>query len=78
MGCKRHHIVRHVLLPGVLPGIVGSSTLTVVSLVGVSTMTGVVGVGGLGGTAIRYGYQRFDATVTAVAVVVLIGLVSFV
>ena len=76
MGCRRWHIVRHVLLPEALPGIVGGFTITVVSMIGASAMAGAVGAGGLGDLAIRYGYQRFDTTVMAVVIVVLVALVS--
>ncbi|MHA2940508.1 ABC transporter permease subunit, partial [Ralstonia mannitolilytica] len=78
MGCTRRHIVWHVLLPEALPGIIGGFTLTIVSLIGASAMAGAVGAGGLGDIAIRYGYQRFDTTVMAVVIVLLIGLVSLV
>lgn len=78
MGCRRWHIVRHVLLPEALPGIVGGFTITVVSMIGASAMAGAVGAGGLGDLAIRYGYQRFDTTVMVAVIVVLVGLVSLV
>ena len=78
IGCRRWHIVRHVLLPEALPGIVGGFTITVVSMIGASAMAGAVGAGGLGDMAIRYGYQRFDTTVMAVVIVVLIALVCLV
>jgi D-methionine transport system permease protein len=38
-------------------------------------MAGAVGAGGLGDMAIRYGYQRFDTTVMAAVIVVLVALV---
>lgn len=76
MGCRRWHIVRHVLLPEALPGIVGGFTITVVSMIGASAMAGAVGAGGLGDLAIRYGYQRFDTTVMGVVIVILVALVS--
>lgn len=78
MGCRRWHIVRHVLLPEALPGIVGGFTITLVSMIGASAMAGAVGAGGLGDLAIRYGYQRFDTTVMLAVIVVLIALVSLV
>ena len=78
MGCNRWHIVRHVLLPEALPGIVGGFTITVVSMIGASAMAGAVGAGGLGDLAIRYGYQRFDTTVMVAVIVVLVALVSLV
>ncbi len=76
MGCQRWDIVRHVLLPEALPGIVGGFTITVVSMIGASAMAGAVGAGGLGDLAIRYGYQRFDTTVMVAVIIVLIALVS--
>ncbi|MGU7783510.1 methionine ABC transporter permease [Burkholderia sp. PU8-34] len=76
MGAKRRHIVWHVLLPEALPGMVGGFTITVVALIGSTAMAGAVGAGGLGDLAIRYGYQRFDTTVMATVIVILIALVS--
>jgi D-methionine transport system permease protein len=78
MGCRRWHIVRHVLLPEALPGIIGGFTITIVSMIGASAMAGAVGAGGLGDMAIRYGYQRFDTTVMAVVLAVLIAMVCLV
>lgn len=78
MGCRRWHIIRHVLLPEASPGIVGGFTITVVTMIGASAMAGAVGAGGLGDMAIRYGYQRFDTTVMIAVIVVLIALVSLV
>jgi D-methionine transport system permease protein len=78
IGCRRWHIVRHVLLPEALPGIVGGFTITIVSMIGASAMAGAVGAGGLGDMAIRYGYQRFDTTVMAVVIAVLVALVCLV
>lgn len=75
IGCRRWHIVRHVLLPEALPGIIGGFTITVVSMIGASAMAGAVGAGGLGDVAIRYGYQRFDTTVMLVVIAILVALV---
>lgn len=78
IGASRWHIVRHVLLPEALPGIIGGFTITVVSMIGASAMAGAVGAGGLGDVAIRYGYQRFDTTVMVAVIVILVALVSVV
>ncbi|MCJ2010687.1 methionine ABC transporter permease [Methylobacterium sp. J-092] len=78
IGCRRRHILLHVLLPEALPGIVGGFTITVVSMIGASAVAGAVGAGGLGDVAIRYGYQRFDTTVMSVVIVILIVLVCLV
>lgn len=75
MGGNRWTIVREVLLPEALPGIVAGFTVTLVTLIGASAMAGAIGAGGLGDLAIRYGYQRFETTVMVAVVVVLVVLV---
>lgn len=74
-GCRRRDIVRHVLIPEALPGLIGGFTVTAVTMIGASAMAGAVGAGGLGDVAMRYGYQRFDTTVMAAVIAVLIALV---
>jgi D-methionine transport system permease protein len=74
-GATRTQIVRHVLLPEALPGLIAGFTVTLVALIGASAMAGAIGGGGLGDVAIRYGYQRFETTVMIVVVVALIALV---
>lgn len=76
MGGGRWTIVREVLVPEALPGIVAGFTLTLVTLVGASAMAGAIGAGGLGDLAIRYGYQRFETGIMIAVVIVLIVLVS--
>ncbi|PWF21918.1 methionine ABC transporter permease [Corticimicrobacter populi] len=76
MGCRKWHIVRHVLLPEALPGIIGGFTITLVALISSSAMAGAVGAGGLGDLAIRYGYQRFDTEVMLIVIAILIALVT--
>jgi D-methionine transport system permease protein len=78
IGCRRRHILLHVLLPEALPGIVGGFTITIVSMIGASAVAGAVGAGGLGDVAIRYGYQRFDTTVMTVVIAILVVLVCLV
>ena len=75
MGASRVAIVRHVLIPEALPGLVSGFTVTLVTLIGSSAIAGAVGAGGLGDLAIRYGYQRFETGVMAAVVAVLIVLV---
>jgi D-methionine transport system permease protein len=75
MGGNRWTIIREVLVPEALPGIIAGFTVTLVTLVGASAMAGAIGAGGLGDLAIRYGYQRFETTVMIAVVIVLIILV---
>ena len=76
-GCRRLHIVRHVLLPEALPGIIGGMTVSVIAMINASAMAGAVGAGGLGDLAIRYGYER-ETRVMFEVIVILIALVSIV
>jgi len=75
MGGNRWTIIREVLVPEALPGIVAGFTVTLVTLIGASAMAGAIGAGGLGDLAIRYGYQRFETSVMIAVVIVLIVLV---
>ncbi|WP_212559880.1 methionine ABC transporter permease [Serratia plymuthica] len=76
MGCRRGHIIRHVLLPEAMPGIVSGFTITLVTMINASAMAGAIGAGGLGDLAYRYGYQRFDTQVMLTVIVVLVALVT--
>ncbi len=78
MGSTRAKIVRAVLVPEALPGLVAGLTVTVIALVGYSAMAGAIGGGGLGALAISYGYQRFDAQVMVVCIVVIVVVVQLV
>ena len=49
-----------------------------IALIGYSAMAGVLGGGGLGDLAIRYGYQRFQPDVMIVTVVILIAMVQII
>ncbi len=75
-GASRWQVITRVLLPEAVPGLVTATTVMVVSLVGSSAMAGAVGGGGLGDLGIRYGYQRFQPTVMASVVVVLVVFVN--
>jgi len=78
MGATRFQIIRKVLLPEALPGLVAGGTVTAITLVSFTAMAGVVGAGGLGDLAIRYGYQRFQADIMLVTVALLVLLVQLI
>ncbi|NAW87055.1 methionine ABC transporter permease [Photobacterium halotolerans] len=78
MGATPVQIIRKVLLPEALPGIINAVTITLVTLVSYSAMAGTVGGGGLGDVGIRYGYQRFDGTVMMITVIMLVVLVQLI
>ena len=76
LGAPNRLIVRGVLFPESLPGLVRGFTVTAISLIGYSAMAGVVGGGGIGFLAINYGYYRYETGVMVVTVIVLIALVQ--
>ncbi|QUS36405.1 methionine ABC transporter permease [Falsirhodobacter algicola] len=78
MGATPFQIIRKVLVPEAMSGILLGLTLAVVSLIGYSAMVGAVGGEGLGDLGIRYGYQRFMPEVMLAVVVILIVMVQLV
>ncbi|MBC9070460.1 ABC transporter permease [Thauera sp. CAU 1555] len=76
MGATTRQIVIDALLPEARPGIIAAITITAITLVSYTAMAGVVGAGGLGDLAIRFGYQRFQTDVMIVTVVLLLVLVQ--
>lgn len=75
MGATPMQIIRKVLLPEALPGLVNAATITLITLVGYSAMGGAVGAGGLGQIGIQYGYIGYNATVMNCVLVLLVILV---
>ncbi|MFY0664985.1 MAG: ABC transporter permease [Natronospirillum sp.] len=76
MGASTRQIILHALLPEARPGIIAATTVTAITLVSYTAMAGVVGAGGLGDLAVRFGYQRFQTDVMVVTVVLLLLLVQ--
>jgi D-methionine transport system permease protein len=71
LGASRWQIVRKVLIPEALPGMLLGLATTVTSIINFSAMVGVVAGGGLGNVAVTYGYQRYS-TIHMVAVIIII------
>lgn len=71
-------IIKDVLLPEARPGMIAGLTVTVISTLGYSAMAGLVGGGGIGDLAIRFGYYRFQNEIMIATVVVLIVLVQLI
>ncbi|MDQ0660449.1 methionine ABC transporter permease [Paenibacillus sp. W2I17] len=76
MGASTRQIVRRVLLPEALPGLLAGITITIVTLVSYTAMAGMVGGGGLGTLAINYGYFRYQNEIMIISVVSMIILVQ--
>jgi len=78
MGSSLRQIVFKILLVEARSGLILGLTVTTISLLGYSAMAGIVGGGGIGDLAIRFGYYRFDNTVMFTTVVILVVLVQLI
>lgn len=78
MGSTTWQMVYKVILPETVPSLVNGVTLTLITLVGYSAMAGMVGGGGLGDIAIRYGYHRRENTVMLVTIFIVVILVQLI
>ena len=78
MGASEFQIVMRVLLPEARAALVLSLTVLAISFLSYSAVAGVVGGGGIGDLAIRYGYYRFETDVMIFTVTILIVLVQLI
>jgi D-methionine transport system permease protein len=76
MGIKKRQVISHVMLREASPSIILGLTIATVSLIGATAMAGLVGAGGLGDLAYRYGHLRYEAEVMYATVIILIILVQ--
>lgn len=78
MGISPVGIIFRVYLKESIPALARSTTITAISLLGLTAMGGVVGGGGLGSFVIRYGHNRFFQDITYVSVIVILIIVSII
>lgn len=76
MGATRWQVIWKVYLPEALPGLVAGITVTCITLVSYSAITGILGGGGLGDLAYRFGFQSFQTDVMIVATAILVLMVQ--
>lgn len=76
MGAGTMTIIMHVLLVEARTSILVGVTIALGTILGYSAMAGIVGGGGLGDIAMRYGYYRYEEEIMFVAVVLLVVLVQ--
>ena len=76
MGIKTRHIIWHVLIRESRSSIILGLTIATIGLIGATAMAGLVGAGGLGDLAYRFGHLRYQADVMYVTVFILIILVQ--
>lgn len=78
MGVTPWQLLYKVILPESKQPLLEGATLTLIALISYSGVVGIMGGGGLGDVAIRYGYQRFDVAMMLATIVILVVMVQFV
>ncbi len=76
MGAGNFQIIWKVMLAEARTSLLVGVTIAVGTILGYSAMAGVVGGGGLGDIAIRYGYYRYQTDVMLVTIIILVALVQ--
>jgi D-methionine transport system permease protein len=76
MGAKTRTIVWKVLIGEARTSLLVGMTIVLGTVLGYSAMAGIVGGGGLGDIAIRYGYYRYETGVMLVTLVFIVGIVQ--
>jgi D-methionine transport system permease protein len=78
MGASPWQIVSRVMVPETLPSLILGVSITTITLIGYSAMAGVVGGGGLGDIAIRYGYYRYQKDLMFLTIILLVVIVQII
>ena len=76
MGAKTRTIVFKVLIGEARTSLLIGVTIVLGTVLGYSAMAGVVGGGGLGDIAIRYGYYRYETGVMLITLIFIVGIVQ--
>lgn len=76
MGASNLRIIIHVLITESKTSLISGITIAIGTILGYSAMAGVVGGGGLGDIAVRYGYYRYQTKIMVITVILLIVLVQ--
>ena len=75
MGNSPFEIITVVYLREGLPSLVRASSITLISLLGLTAMAGTIGAGGIGNLAIAVGYNRYKNDVVIISVIVILIIV---
>ena len=76
MGATNGEIIMKVLLTESRPSLLIGAAISITTILGYSAMAGVVGGGGLGDVAIRYGYYRYNQDIMLITVTLLVIIVQ--
>lgn len=78
MGATTWQIVTKVMLVESIPSLLRGLSISTITILGYTTISGTVGAGGLGNLALRFGYQRYQKDVMYVTILLLIVLVCII
>lgn len=78
MGASPWQVIGKVMIPETLPSLILGVSITTITLIGYSAMAGVVGGGGLGDIAVRYGYYRYQKDLMFLTIILLVVIVQIV
>lgn len=76
MGAKTGTIIFKVLIGEARTSLLTGGTIVLGTVLGYSAMAGIVGGGGLGDIAIRYGYYRYEVGVMFVTLIFIVAIVQ--
>ncbi|MBQ6439509.1 MAG: ABC transporter permease [Mogibacterium sp.] len=76
MGASNMQIIRKVMLLEARPSLLNGAAVATINILGYTAMAGIVGAGGLGEIAIRYGLYRFQPSIMWITIVVLVIMVQ--
>jgi D-methionine transport system permease protein len=76
MGASNMQIIRKVMLLEARPSLLNGAAVATINILGYTAMAGIVGAGGLGEIAIRYGLYRFQPSIMWITIVLLVILVQ--
>lgn len=76
MGASPMKIIYKVMMPEARPSLIIGSAIAITTILSYSAMAGIVGGGGLGDIAIRYGYYRYQSDIMLVTIAILVIIVQ--
>ena len=78
MGASDFEIITRVMLVEAVPSLLRGLSISAITILGYTAITGAIGAGGLGDIAYRYGYQRYQKEVMYATIVLLVAIVCLI
>ncbi len=76
MGASSWQIITKVMLPEARPSLLVGGAVATITILGYSAMAGVLGGGGLGDVAMKYGYYRWETGTMWIIILILVIIVQ--